>query len=456
MKILVVEDNAGMLKMLNHTLSSEGYEVVTATTGEDAAKKINETLFEAVITDLKLPGRLDGMSVLKAAKGGDSRIIVIIITAFGTIETAVEAMKMGADDFITKPFDTGLLLLQLRRGLERKRLHNENILLRQAFADKIGAPRIIGKSERFKKIIDQVKQVGPMDATVLLLGESGTGKELLARAIHHLSPRHDLPFVAINCAAIPRELLENELFGHEKGAFTGAEQRKLGKLELADQGTVFLDEIGDMDPMLQAKTLRFLQERQFERVGGNKTIQVDVRVVAATNQNLTVMVREKKFREDLYYRLSVFPIHIPPLRDRIDDIPVLVDYFLDYYGNEFGKKPLKLAPKTMNRLQEYSWPGNVRELQNCIERAAILTPDNLIRPEHIAVHPIREMEPLELSDLHMEGALQTVVERARRLVERRMIRTALERSGWNKSRAAKDLGVNYKTLLTKIKEYGIQ
>ncbi|MBN1552049.1 sigma-54-dependent Fis family transcriptional regulator [bacterium] len=455
MRILVVEDNVGMLKMLERTLKKHGYDTVCVESAEAAIDHLSRELFAAVITDLKLPEK-DGIDVLKAAKAADPRTITLIITAYGTIETAVNAMKDGADDFITKPFDTQLLLLQLKRGIDRNRLQNENLLLKESFAAKLGAPKILGNSDKFQEVIRQVQKVGPMDATVLLTGESGTGKELLARAIHHLSQRRRSAFVAINCAAIPNTLLENELFGHERGAYTGADSRKLGKLELADQGTVFLDEIGDMDPFLQAKLLRFLQERQFERVGGNKTIAVNVRVVAATNKDLRIQVRNGQFREDLYYRLSVFPVHIPPLRERPEDIPVLVNYFLDHYGLEFGKSPLKLAPKSMDRLTSYGWPGNVRELQNCIERAAILTPDGIIRPDHIAVNPIRDMEPFELKEIHLEGNLQTVVDRSRRLVERRMIRRALEQNGWNKTHTAKELGVNYKTLLTKIREYDIK
>ncbi|MBN1355477.1 sigma-54-dependent Fis family transcriptional regulator [bacterium] len=444
-----------MRKMLERTLSKEGYSVQCAASAEEALEMLASKLFSAVITDLKLPGK-DGLAVLNAAKSADPRTIVIIITAFGSIETAVRAMKEGADDFITKPFDIGLLLLQLSRAIEQTRLRNENVLLRETFASKLSAPRIIGRSDKFNDVIRQAEQVGPMDATVLLMGESGTGKELVAQAIHHLSNRKQAPFVAINCAAIPGTLLENELFGHERGAYTGADSRKLGKLELADQGTIFLDEVGDMEPMLQAKLLRFLQERQFERVGGNKTIHVNIRVIAATNRDLHAEVRTGKFREDLFYRISVFPIQIPPLRDRPDDIPVLVDYFLDRFGREFGKGPFKLTSKAKELLRSYGWPGNVRELQNCMERAAILTPDAIIRPEHIAVHSIRDYEPFDLSEIHLEGALHTVVERSRRLVERRMIRTALERNGWNKTLAAKELGINYKTLLTKIKELNIE
>ncbi len=455
MRVLIVEDNQGMLKMLERTLEKSGFSVQTAVSAEEAIRALSSEVYTAVISDLKLPGA-DGMTVLKAAKSADPNTIVLIITAFGTIETAVQAMKDGADDFITKPFDTAILLLQLRRAIERDQIRKENLLMRQVLQAQLDAQKIVGKSRKFLDVLDNIRKVGPMDATVLLLGESGTGKELLAHAIHDSSPRRQAPFVAINCAAIPQTLLENELFGHERGAYTGAESRKLGKLELADRGTVFLDEIGDMDPLLQSKLLRFLQERQFERVGGTKTISVNVRVVAATNRDLRSAIHAGQFREDLFYRLSVFPVEIPPLRDRPEDIPILVEYFLMHFAREFGKGPFRLAPRTLERLTAYSWPGNVRELQNCLERAAILTPDAIIRPDHIAVQPIRDMEPFDLSEIHMNGTLNTVVERARKLVERRLIRAALERNGWNKTHAARELDVNYKTLLTKIREYSLE
>ncbi|MCD4654001.1 sigma-54 dependent transcriptional regulator [bacterium] len=455
MRILVVEDNLGMQRMLERTLKKNGYDVVTASDGEAAISMLCNDNYFAVISDLRLPG-IDGLSVLRAAKKADERTITIIITAYGSIETAVRAMKEGADDFITKPFDTNLLIMQLEKGKDKYKLLNENTLLRETIGSSLSGPEIIGKSDSFLVTLNQVKKVGPLESAVLLLGESGTGKEVLARAIHAFSSRRSRHFVAINCAAIPNDLLENELFGHERGAFTGADRRKPGKLELADGGTVFLDEIGDMAPMLQAKVLRFLQEKQFERVGGNATLVVNVRVIAATNKKLRDLVRKGEFREDLYYRLSVFPIEIPPLRKRQDDIPPLVDYFLAQFSKEFNKKNLKMGPGTMNQMLNYEWPGNVRELQNCLERAAILTPDNIIRQEHIAVNPVRDVQLVNLDEIALEGSLQEVMSNVRYTIEKRMISETLKRNGWNKSQTARNLSINYKTLLNKIKEYGIE
>ncbi len=453
MKVLVVEDNQGMRRMLERTLARNGYDVVSTSRGDNAIDLIRNDTFFAVISDLKLPGS-DGLEILKEAKKADERTITIIITAFGSVETAVEAMKQGADDFLTKPFDSNLLLVQLEKGRDRYQLLTEKVLLKQSSNDMSQMPVIVGKSDSFLKALHQARQVGPLDSTVLLLGESGTGKEVFAKAVHSLSPRKSRHFVAINCAAIPHDLLENELFGHERGAYTGADRRKPGKLELANGGSVFLDEIGDMAPPLQAKVLRFLQEKQFERVGGNTTLSVNVRIIAATNQNLTTLVRQGKFREDLYYRLSVFPISIPPLRERTEDIPLLVDHFIKCLMIEFNKK-LRVLPKAMERLSAYEWPGNVRELQNVLERAAILSSDGVIRPEHVAVRAIRDISDADLSDLLLEGPLQTVVDKARQIIEKRMITDHLEQFGWNKSTVAKELDINYKTLLNKMKQYEI-
>jgi DNA-binding NtrC family response regulator len=453
-KVLVVEDNLGMQRMLERTLGKHGYTVVTVSDGNAAIELVKSETYFAVISDLRLPGA-DGLSVLKEAKKADERTLTIIITAFGSIEVAVQAMKEGADDFLTKPFDTNLLLLHLKKGRARYKMMNENTLFRQSSQDAAVFPPIIGKSPCFNESLKQLHQVGPMEATVLFLGESGTGKEVFARAIHALSPRKSHQFVAINCAAIPHDLLENELFGHERGAYTGADRRKPGKLELADGGTVFLDEIGDMDPILQAKILRFLQEKQFERIGSNATLSVNVRVIAATNQDLQEFVRKGRFREDLYYRLSVFPIKIPPLRDRKDDIPLLVDFFLNQLKRDFNKD-LTVGQHTMERLQNYDWPGNVRELQNCLERAAILSHDGDIRSEHVALTALRDVSSGDLEKLRLTGRMRDVVEKARCVIEKQMITESLDRNGWNKSRAAKELDVNYKTLLSKMKQYDIE
>jgi len=330
----------------------------------------------------------------------------------------------------------------------------ENMLLKEEFSAQLGIPRIIGKSGKIASVAQNIQKVAPSKTTVLILGESGTGKELFARAIHNLSPRREYPFVPINCAAIPRELLESELFGHEKGAFTGADFRKLGKFELADRGTIFLDEIGEMDIALQAKILRVLQEGEIERVGGLKTIKIDVRVIAASNKDLEKAVSEKAFREDLFYRLSVFPVKIPPLRERTEDIPLLVDFFLNKYCREL-KAPLKsISNETMELLVNYSWKGNVRELENTIERAIILCDGKMITPEHVSLSPL----PLEagLKNLPMNGTLEDASKEALRIAETQRITKALKETKGNKSRAAEALQVSYKTLLTKIKEYHIE
>jgi transcriptional regulator with GAF, ATPase, and Fis domain len=329
------------------------------------------------------------------------------------------------------------------------------MLLREEFSSKYKMPIIIGKSREIQTVIQKIQKVAQGKTTVLLLGESGTGKELFARALHFLSPRRDHSFVPVNCAAIPRELLESEFFGYEKGAFTGADSVKIGKFEFADRGTIFLDEIGDLDISLQAKLLRVLQEGEIERVGGVKQIKVDVRVIAASNKSLEEAVGHKLFREDLYYRLSVFPVEIPPLRQRRDDIDGLVEFFLEKYSSELKKRKMAVSKEAMELLTSYSWKGNVRELENTIERAVILCDDNMIMPEHVSLTPMKERESL-LENLPMEGALENTVREAQRLVETLRIKKALNEVRWNKTRAAEILGVSYKTLLTKIKEYGLE
>ncbi|MDO9287432.1 MAG: sigma-54 dependent transcriptional regulator [Thermodesulfovibrionales bacterium] len=451
--ILIVEDRESMSDMLKETLKAEGYRTVIARDGLEGIKKLKEDMVSLVLTDLKLPKR-DGMDVLRAAKEENPLMPVIVMTAFGSVETAVIAMKEGAFDFITKPFDTDHLLMLMKRALETQKLMTENMLLKEEFSAQLGIPRIIGKSEKIASVAQNIQKVAPSKTTALILGESGTGKELFARAIHNLSPRREYPFVPINCAAIPRELLESELFGHEKGAFTGADFRKLGKFELADKGTIFLDEIGEMDIALQAKLLRVLQEEEIERIGGLKTIKIDVRIIAASNKDLEKAVSEKAFREDLFYRLSVFPVKIPPLRERTEDIPLLVDFFLNKYCREL-KAPLKsISKETMELLVNYSWKGNVRELENTIERAIILCDGKMLTPEHVSLSPL----PLEagLKNLPMNGTLEDASKEALRIAETQRITKALKETKGNKSRAAEVLQVSYKTLLTKIKEYHIE
>jgi DNA-binding NtrC family response regulator len=452
--ILIVEDKESMAKMLKETLESEGYNVISAVDGTDGIRLLKEERVDLVLTDLKLPQK-GGIDVLKASKEENHLIPVIVMTAFGSVEVAVEAMKGGAFDFITKPFDTDHLLMLIKRALETQRLLTENILLKEEFRSKFGFPRIIGKSEKIADVAQVVQKVAPTKTTVLLLGESGTGKELFARAIHNLGSRQNYPFVPINCAAIPRDLLESELFGHEKGSFTGADTKKLGKFELADKGTIFLDEVGDMDLTIQSKLLRAIEEGEIERVGAGKTIKVDVRIVAASNKDIEKAVEDKKFREDLYYRLNVFPIRIPPLRDRREDIPLLVEYFVNKYCLEI-KTPVKSVSKSaLSMLMNYQWKGNVRELENAIERAIILCDGDIITPEHFVLNK----QSIFASDkrlLSTKGTLEDVAKEALRIAETQCIVNALKETKGNKSRAAEILQVSYKTLLTKIKEYGIE
>mgnify|MGYP001580447574 CR=1 FL=1 len=452
--ILVIEDKESMLDMLKQTLEGEGYQVLPARDGAEGIKKLVDERIGLVLTDLKLPKK-DGFEVLKAARQENPLLPVIVMTAFGTIETAVKAVKEGAYDFLTKPFDTDHLLVLIKRALDATRIATENILLREEFADKLGLPKIIGRSGLMQEITAKIQKVAPTNATVLIHGESGTGKELFARAIHYLSNRKDAPFIAINSAAIPRELLESELFGYEKGAFTGADARKLGKLELADKGTVFLDEIGDMDLALQAKLLRVLQEQVIERVGGGKPIKIDVRVVAATNKDLEKAVNAKMFREDLFYRLNVFPITVPPLRDRRDDIPLLARNFLNKFSAEVRKGPLQIADDAMDILAKSPWKGNVRELENVIERAVIYADGGVVRSQDLGISESSILDAL-CEHVPMDGPLQEVAAEATRIAESRRIRQVLRQTGNNKTRAAEVLQVSYKTLLTKIKEYQLE
>ncbi len=456
--ILIVEDKESMAEMLKETLESEGYTVISAKDGAEGMTYLKEKKIDLVLTDLKLPDS-DGIDILRVSKEENQFRPVIIMTAYGSIEKAVEAMKLGAFDFITKPFDTDYLLMLINRAIETQRLVTENILLKEEFASKLGLPTIIGKSQGIVNVAQIVQKVAPTKTTVLLLGESGTGKELFARAIHNLSNRKNYPFVPINCAAIPRELLESELFGHEKGAFTGADSKKIGKFELADRGTIFLDEIGDMDIALQSKLLRAIEIGEIERVGAVKPIKVDVRIIAASNKDLEKSVQEKTFREDLYYRLNVFPIKIPPLRERKEDIPLLVDYFINKYCVEIKTKVKNISKEALDLLMNYNWKGNVRELENAIERAVILCDGEVIDAEHFGLDQYMsnkfESESLE-GVFTSASTLESVAKEALKEAETKRIIEVLRETKGNKTKAAEILKVSYKTLLTKIKEYGIE
>jgi DNA-binding NtrC family response regulator len=443
-RLLIVEDKESLASMLKEAMESEGFEADVAASGTEAINRVVEgRRYFVVVTDLRLPGA-DGIAVLRQIKESDPECPVIVMTAFGTIENAVEAMRLGAFDFVQKPVDVDHLLILLRRCLEHRRLRHENLLLKEEFQQRYGLPAIVGDSPRIVEVSGAIQRVAPTDSTVLLQGESGTGKELFARAIHQLSPRRARPFVAVNCAAIPDTLIENELFGHEKGAFTGATARQLGKFELADAGTIFLDEIGDLGHAVQSKILRVLQERQFERVGGAQPVDVDVRVICATNRNLADDVRERRFREDLFFRINVFPVTIPPLRERAEDVDALADFFLQKFAREM-KKPLKLTGEARAALRAYSWPGNIRELQNALERAAILCDGATITPRDLGL-PASDAPSLDAS-----GTLADAL----RSMERFKIADALRRAA-SRNEAAEMLGIAPRTLAAKMKELGLE
>ncbi len=431
--------------MLCKTLESRGWSADDCGDAYEARRKLQTSRYLVVLTDLRLPAG-SGFEVLQAAREADSQMPVIVMTAFGTVEEAVRAMKEGAADFLMKPVDTDHLLLLLERAIDRRRIMTEYVLLKEDYQRRYGLPQVLGEDPVFKETLLAVQRAAQSEANVLLLGESGTGKELLARSLHGLSPRGKGPFVAINCAAIPEALLENELFGHEKGAFTGANARKSGKAEMAHRGTLFLDEIGDMPLALQSKILRLVQEKQFERVGGLQTLTVDVRVVAATNRDLRAAVEARQFREDLFFRLSVFPIDVPPLRRRRADIPLLADVFLDRFANELGRRGLALSQAARDALAAHSWPGNVRELQNALERAAILSDGATIEVENLRLGA-DVAPPVALADVvDLSGTLEEVLQRVGERAERETVARALKQAEGDKALAAKQLGLSVTAL----------
>jgi DNA-binding NtrC family response regulator len=445
--------------MLRYALERQGHTVLEARNQPEAVRMLQHSP-AIVLSDLRLPEG-DGFGVLRASKEFDADTPVIVMTAYGSIEDAVAAMKEGALDFLAKPVDPDHLALLVARALEQRRMVTENLLLKEELAVRRGAPQLVGEDLSLRKVFASLQKAAATDTTVLLEGESGTGKELFARSLHALSPRAEAPFVAINCAAIPETLLETELFGHEKGAFTGAVARKPGKFEMAHRGTLFLDEIGDLPLALQAKILRALEERRFERVGGTATVQVDVRLVAATNRGLRAAVAARRFREDLFFRLSVFPITVPPLRDRPGDIPLLARFFVDRFCRDMKKNPpLTLSAPALDTLVSYRWPGNVRELQNCIERAVILTDGDSILPRHLNLSFVTaepEHEPVNpLADLDLSGSLMDATKRAVSVVERLKIEQVLKEADNVKGRAAELLQISYKMLLSKLKEHRLE
>ena len=446
--ILVIDDEKNILSSLKTALSLEGFSAVVAGSGEVGLEKLEEETIDLVLLDVKLPG-IDGIEVLKRIRRRKPHLHVVMMSGHGTIQTAMEAVKLGAIDFIEKPLSTERLVLTIRNALRLEKLEQENIELRAEWDKQF---RIVGSSPQLAKVLEQINITGPTQSRVLILGENGTGKELVARAIHEAGPRASRAFVKVNCAAIPSELIESELFGHVKGAFTGASSARKGKFELADGGTIFLDEIGDMKLEMQSKLLRVLQEGEFERVGGENTISVDVRVISATNRDLEKMVNEGVFRQDLYYRLAVIPIAVPPLREHADDIPELVEYFCARICQENNRSPVSLSEDAISLLKSYSWPGNVRELQNIIERLVIMNREEIIdRSDVEAALPQTLQIPGEQT-VPDDKPLKEVVSDFERLV----IEQSLRRNAGHVSRTAKQLGLERSHLYKKMRAYGIK
>jgi two-component system NtrC family response regulator len=445
--ILLIDDDDSLRRVMEFSLTEAGYKVQAAVSGEEGLALFEMGPFDAVITDITMPG-MSGMEVLAKIHERDKGLPVLVITAYGTIESAVEAMKKGAFDYITKPFNRDELRLTLDKALRMRRLEKENVELRAEITDRYCFESIVGSSEKIKDVLDMAGRVAASDASVLITGESGTGKELLAKGIHYNSPRAEGPFVAVNCAAIPEHLIESELFGHVRGAFTGAVKDKEGKFEIATSGTLFLDEIGDLRVDLQAKILRALQERQVDRVGGKHPVSVDVRIIAATNKDIERAVKEGSFREDLYYRLSVITLHMPPLRERRDDIPMLVQHFLKKFNRG---SDVRIDPEALAMLTAYGWPGNVRELENSIERASVLKRGDTITPAELPDKLKKEKTSVEniILNLPDEGiALEDL--------EKNLIIKALEKHKGNQTRAAEYLGITRPTLIYRMEKYGIK
>jgi DNA-binding NtrC family response regulator len=454
--ILIVDDEAPNREYLSEVLSEEGYTVATAANGKDAVARLSQDSFHIVLTDLKMP-ELDGLGVIQHLIDNKLNTIGILYTGYGSVKTAVDAMKLGAFDYITKPFKADEIKVVVKKALDHLALQEENLYLKQQLKAKYKFENIVGTSEKMQKIFSLIDKVASTDSTVLILGESGTGKELVARALHFNSSRSVNPFVPVNCGAIPEELLESELFGHEKGAFTGAFRTRIGRFELASSGSIFLDEISEMSPNLQVKLLRVIQEREFERVGGVKSIRADLRIIAATNRNLEEEVANGRFREDLYYRLNVIPLHLPPLRERIEDIPLLVKHFLNKFNNGKSPKKAEFSKKAVSALMHYRWPGNVRELENLVERMVVLCDSPVIEaddlPEKVLIGAMGTASAVPLIDLPEAGIdLSTAVNE----FERSIIIQALNKSNWVKNRAAKLLHVNRTTLVEKIKKQKLE
>ena len=446
MHILLIDDDINLCKVIGYQLEKQGFRITTAHRGKEGLELFNQKDIDVVLTDIQMPD-ITGIEVLQKIRQQDKRVVIILITAYGSVDNALEACKIGADDYITKPFGQEQLLFVIEKALRFKKLLKENDELRNELAGKFRFDNMVVKSKVMHEVIQSARKVAQSDATVLILGESGTGKELLARAIHFNSPRRDKPFIIVNCPSIPENLIESELFGHIRGAFTGAIRDRKGKFELADGGTLFLDEIGDLQESVQAKLLRVLQEQEFERLGDSRVIQVNVRLIAATNKNLEKLTAEGQFREDLYYRLSVVPITIPPLRDRKEDIPYLVNHFIQ----QFSKGVDILISEEVNQaFQKYHWPGNIRELENTIERALVLGSGTEINIQNITPHISQKPEKGEtevIEELFDDLSLEKV--------ERKIIMLALQKARGNQSKAANLLKIPRHVLLYRMKKWNI-
>ncbi len=441
--ILIVDDEPLVRDLLKEVLEREGYQVDLAKDGLSALKFIQENFFDVVITDMKMP-KMDGLSLLKEIKRFSPSTLVIVITAYGSIENAVEAMKQGACDYLTKPILPEQIKVTIKKVSKYHNLLRENRYLRSEVEHLYRGSQLIGESPPMKNVYKMIAKAAPSESTVLIYGETGTGKELASRAIHFMSPRRKKPFIKVNCAALPTELLESELFGYEKGAFTGALEKKEGRFELAHTGTLLLDEISETSPEFQAKLLRVLQEKEFERVGGTKTIKVDVRIIATTNQDPKEAVKKGKIREDLYYRLNVIPIYMPPLRERKEDIPLLVDYFLKKYSHQNGKRIKGVTKECLEMMENYHWPGNVRELENAIQRAVVISESEYLKPKDLFLRIEENFETLfSLDNLTLEE------------MEKKLIKYTLQKVKGNKTKAAELLGVSVRTIHNKIKKFNI-
>jgi len=448
-RVLIVDDEKSMRELLLIMLKKEGYAVSAADNGEHALQAIRNDIYDLIITDIRMPN-IDGIELLKEVKDLSPETVVIVITAYASTETAVDAMKLGAYDYITKPFKNEEIRLVVQKALEKRSLRKENLLLRREIEAKAGFENFVGKSDAMQKIFSLIRQVADTRSTVLITGESGTGKELVARAIHQSGARKNSPFVAVNCGALPESLLESELFGYMKGAFTGAIANKQGLFEAANGGTLFLDEISATTPALQIKLLRVLQSKEFKRIGGTADIKVDTRVVAASNRDLSQETARGTFREDLYYRLNVIPVHLPPLRERKDDIPVLIDFFLRKLSVEGKVK--KISPEAVKHLTAYRWPGNVRELENTLERLYTLAPGDTILPEHLSevIRQQHEWTTLIPDTIPPEGIdLETILEQ----IEKAMLQKAMESSRGVKTEAAKLLGLTFRSFRHRMQKY---